>query len=210
MSRPLALTALTALAAILAGCGGSGSKHIATPTVRSSSSDCEFKQITVGARREGDCVARGVAITVVNEPHWLHGKEYDARIAGVSTAKTVGGVPANGRFVIVRLAVKNTLDGPHAFDRGSNLAFLLVDKKYFSESRAAESGVPRAFRRRADQLQPDETATGTVVFDVPIDHTKNLAAEGSNLILVNYSDAAKRFPTGTQPLKALGYIRLWK
>jgi hypothetical protein len=50
----------------------------------------------------------------------------------------------------------------------------------------------------------------TVVFDVPPEHAKNLNAQGSSLIFVNFSDEAKQFPTGTQPLEALGYIRLWK
>lgn len=185
-------------------------------TVQSSSSDCAFRGITAGPRREGTCVARGVAITVADRAHWLDGREYAARIVGVRTAATLhagssGTLRAHGRFVIVTLAVKNTLAAPHAFDRRSDLVFLFVDQKYFSENAEAEADPAlRPFRLRTTELQPDEVATGTVVFDVPVEHAGHLSATGSDLILVNYSDEAKGFPTGSQPLKALGYIRLWK
>ena len=214
MRRLCALAAVVALAFVVGGCAG-GKKSGARPTIASSSSSCDLKGITAGPRREGVCVARGVTITVVNRAHWLHGKEYDARILAVHTAPKLhtrsGELRARGRFVIVRLRIKNTLGVPHEFDRGSDLVFLFLDGKYFGESRAAESiRAVRPFRLRGTELQPDELATGTVVFDVPLQHVKNLSAQGSNLIFVNFSDEGKRFPVGTQPLMALGYIRLWK
>lgn len=129
----------------------------------------------------------------------------------VRTATKLHKLSAHGRFVIVGLAIKNTLDIPHEFDRHSDLAFLLVDNKYFSESQEAESSAaPGSFQLRSTDLQPDETVIGTVTFDVPLEHAKNLFARGSNLIFVNFSHEAKQFPSGTQPLEALGYIRLWK
>jgi hypothetical protein len=109
------------------------------------------------------------------------------------------------------LNIKNKLDIPHEFGRRSDLVFLLVDNKYFGERRDAErSPSLNPFRLRTSDVQPDETATGTVGFDLPVQHAKNVFARGSNLIFVNFSDEAKRFPGGTQPLEALGYVRLWK
>jgi hypothetical protein len=211
MRSLLALFLLATLALFLAGCSGGAKSRANHPTVLSSSSNCDFKQITAGARREGTCAARGVAITVVNRAHRLHGREYDARVLSVRRAKRLGQARANGTFVIVGLRIKNTLAAPHEFDRRSDLVFLLVDKKYFGESREAEGNPALSpFRLRRADLQPDETATGTVVFDLPLEHAKHLFAQGSNLIFVNSSDEAKQFPTGTQPLKALGYVRLWK
>jgi hypothetical protein len=214
MTRPLAAAAI-ATCAFVAGCGG-GAKKQAVLTVQSSTSDCDFKQITAGARREGVCVARGVTVTVVNRAHLLHGKDYDVRVLGVRTAtalRTRSGrpLPAHGRFVVVRLRVKNTLAAPHDFDRRSDLVFLFVDKRYFSESRRAE-GDPalQPFALRKTDLQPDEQATGTVVFDVPLQHARDLTATGSNLIFVSFADEAKGFPTGSEPLQTLGYVRLWK
>jgi hypothetical protein len=202
---------LAALAAVVAGCGG-GAKSRVRPAVQSSSSDCDLKGITAGARHEGVCVAKGVTITVANKAHWLHGEEYDARVLSVHTATTQHKLRAHGMFVIARLAVKNTLDIPHEFDRRSDLVFLLVDKKYFGERRDAESDptLLSPFRLRRTDVQPDEVASGTVVFDLPVAHANHLFAQGSNLIFVNFSDEAKSFPGGTQRLEALGYIRLWK
>jgi hypothetical protein len=207
--RPILV--LAALAAVVGGCGGGGAKERVRPTVRSSSSDCGLKGITGGARREGTCVARGITITVANRAHWLDGKEYDARALSIRTATTLEKLRANGRFVIVRLSIKNKLDIPHEFGRRSDLVFLLVDKKYFGERRDAErSSSLNPFRLRTTDVQPDETATGTVVFDLPVQHVKNVFARGSNLIFVNFSDEAKRFPGGKRPLEALGYVRLGK
>jgi hypothetical protein len=201
---------LAVLAVVVAGCGGGASRRV-RPTVQASSSDCDQKGITAGPRREGVCVARGVTITVANRAHWLHGKEYDARVLSVHTAATVGKLRAHGRLAVFKLAVRNTSDIPFAFDRRSDLVFLFVDKRYFEERRNAESEPALSpFRLHSTDLQPDEGSTGTVVFDLPVEHAKNLYAQGSNLILVNFSDEAKGFPGGTQPLEALGYIRLWK
>jgi hypothetical protein len=66
------------------------------------------------------------------------------------------------------------------------------------------------FRSRATGVQPGESATGTFIFDLPPEQVKHLFEEGSDLIFVHFDDEAKRFPTGNQPLDALGYIRLWK
>jgi Domain of unknown function (DUF4352) len=202
------LAALAALV-LVAGCGGSGGKK-GSVSITQSNNDCGFKQITAGARREGTCVARGVAITVVNKAHLLHGKQYDARILATRSARTVGRIKSHGTFEIVKLAVTNTLTTPQAFDRHSDLVFLLVDGKYFGERSDAEVQSLDPFRLRRGAIQPDGTATGTVVFDVPMQVQKDLTVMGSNLILVNYEDESKSFPNGSQPLRALGYIRLWK
>src|SRR5438128_151704 len=133
MRLVLALAAVAALAVAVAGCGGGAKSPV---TLRSGSSDCDLKEITTGARREGVCTARGVTITVANRAHWLHGQDYDAHVLSVRTAGTLrtgsgGKLRAHDRFVIVRLSIKNTLDAPHEFDRPSDLVFLFVDRKYF-------------------------------------------------------------------------------
>jgi len=195
------LPVLLALAAVLAGC--SGGKDKTTPVVQSSSTDCGFKEITTGPRREGTCVAQGVNITVANKAHWLHGKDYSARIIRTRVQDDM---------LIVDLAVRNTLEAPRMFNDQSNLVFALVDGKYFGESREAEPAQlrPVPFRHRTEPIQPGKVATGTVAFRIPAEHLEHLTNQGSNLILVNYGDADKQFPTGTQRLDALGYIRLWK
>jgi hypothetical protein len=212
MRHLLAVSGAVLSAIAVAGCSGgeSGAAPRARPTVESSGSDCAFKQVTAGARREGRCVARGVLVTVVDRRHRLHGKDYDARILGIRLAKTVGAARARGRFAVVRLHVKTTAPTPRPFDRHSDLVFLLVDGSYFGENRAAENAAADSFRSRRTALRLGAAVTGTVVFDLPDEHARHVFTTGSNLILVPVADESKRFPTGTQPLGSLGYIRLWK
>src|SRR3954447_13777436 len=125
---------------------GSSSDNAQSP-IAVSNTDCDFKGITSGAREEGECTARGVAITVADKAHVLHGKEYDAQVKDVHT---------NGTTVTVTFTVTNTLDSAHDFDRQSDLVFLLVDGQYFSEQPSVETATD-AFRARSSELQPGES-----------------------------------------------------
>src|SRR5262245_2456860 len=109
MRRALAIAAVPVAAAALAGCGGGG-KQREQPRLQSTNTDCALRQITAGARREGSCVARGVKVTVADRAHWLHGRDYDARILSLRTLRSLPTGPgrdlrAKGRFVVVRLAI---------------------------------------------------------------------------------------------------------
>jgi hypothetical protein len=197
--QPL-IALLTLLACALPACSGTtGQRRV---NLSASNNDCDFKGITAGPFREGDCVARGVAITVVDKAHWLHGREYDARLVRLRT---------RGRSVTLTLAVRNTLTTPHEFDRRSDLVFLLVDDRYFRESPQLESAsTTDPFRTQRGALMPGRATSGTVSFRLPSAQIGHLGSSGSDLVFVNYSDEQKGFPTGSQPLTALGYIRLWK
>lgn len=188
------------LACALPACGGGAGQH--QVALRSSNRDCDFKGITAAPYREGVCVARGVTITVADKAHWLSGQDYDARISEVRT---------HGGVVRLTLNVRNTLETPHEFDQQSDLVFLLVDNQYFRERPRLEADrALKPFRLRRTPLQPGEVATGTVSFRLPHRVVGHLTSTGSDVILVNYDDESKGFPTGTQQLGALGYLRLWK
>src|SRR5690348_3125567 len=93
MRQLFSVTAAVVALVALTGCSGEksgGGTTRAQATVQASNSDCDFKEITAGARREGTCVARGVPVTVVNRAHWLHGKDYDGRILDVAAARRLG------------------------------------------------------------------------------------------------------------------------
>jgi hypothetical protein len=113
--------------------------------------------------------------------------------------------------VIVTLSVKNKLSAPRAFDERSALVSLLVDKKNFTENRDAE-GDPSidSFRLRGRVMQPDETDAGTIVFDLPAEHAKNLYARGSDLVFINFSGESSGYPASGNAPQRLGYLRLWK
>lgn len=201
-SGGIRLVALAAvLSSYLAGCSG-GATGDRRAEVQRGSSDCDFKGITAGPRHEGSCVAHGVAVTVADKAHWLHGADYDVRVLDVRV---------DGTEVTVDLAMRNTLTQPHWFDRDSNLVFMYVAKRYFAERPALEDDLTTdPFRHRPAAVQPGAAVTSSVSFALPAALVPRLDAMGSNLIFLGYADAAKGFPTGTQPLKTLGYIRLWK
>ena len=199
--RPLILLAAVLSFVALGGCSDSAKKP-AQAGIQQSDTDCDFKGITSGDRLEGECVAKGVAITVADKANTLHGKDYDVHVENVRS---------NGTLVTVTLTVKNTLTTAHEFDRRSDLVWLLVDEQYFAERADVESDpATNPFRLRVADVQPGEVVTGTVTFGLPQEQVAHLSATGSNLIFVSYRDEDKGFPTGTEQLEALGYIRLWK
>jgi hypothetical protein len=212
------VTVLVAVTA--AGCGGNTTaapkKQPNTASVSGGASDCDAKGITTHAAREGVCDVKGFTISVGNRAHPLHVGEYDVRFVGLRIATrlhTRSGrtLRANGKFVIVTLSVKNKLSAPRAFDERSALVSLLVDKKNFTENRDAE-GDPSidSFRLRGRVMQPDETDAGTIVFDLPAEHAKNLYARGSDLVFINFSGESSGYPASGQAPQRLGYLRLWK
>jgi hypothetical protein len=209
------LVLLSVLVAVTAaGCGGKTTKR--TASFSAATSDCDRKGITTHEAREGICDVRGFTITVANRAHLLRVGEYDVRFVRLRTAKTLHTrsgqtMHARGTFVLLTLRVKNTLDVPVAFDRHSNLVSLRVDRKDFTENREAE-GDPSigSYRLHGRGMQPDETDTGTIVFDLPAEHAKNIYARGSNAVFINYSGESSGYPASGNAPKRLGYLRLWK
>jgi hypothetical protein len=215
----LVVIALPVLVLVVAACGGA--KKAETPTrahtrVSPRNSACGKAGITAEPNREGSCIANGVTITVADRAHWLHAADYDARFLSLRTTTTLkqrsgGTLRAHGKFVIVKLSIKNKLPNPEFFDRRSNLVFLLADKKRFSESHDAETDPALdPFALRGTALQPDEVATGTIVFDLPLEHAKNVFEQGSDLIFVNFSDEGITAAALSPPSGRIGFIRLWK
>jgi hypothetical protein len=212
MKRLLLLLVLVAGAA---GCGGTHKSLKKTQaTLSSNTPQCDASGITKPPAREGVCSANGVTVTVADKAHWLHAGEYDVRVVGIRTATTLRSartLRAHGKFVVIRLSVKNTSNAPRAFDSSSGLVSLLVDKKHFTESREAETDPSlNSFRLRGQALQPGDTATGTVAFELPLKHAKHLYAAGSDLAFLNFSDEASGYPVSPRAPKKLGFIRLWK
>jgi hypothetical protein len=213
---------LVLLLVLVAGAAGCGGTHKATSlkktqaTLSSNSPQCDASGITKPPAREGVCTFNGVTVTVADRAHWLHAGEYDVRVVGVRTATTLRTrsartLRAHGKFVVIRLSVKNTSNAPRAFDSSSGLVSLLVDKKHFTESREAETDPSlNSFRLRGHALKPGDTATGTVAFELPLEHAKHLYAAGSDLVFLNFSDEASGYPVSPRAPKKLGFIRLWK
>lgn len=206
------------LVIVVAGCGGgkktTGSTAGSNPnavtvttngqtlTLSGGTAECDAKQITAGAFREGSCAVYGVTVTFVDKTHWLHRREYDVHLQGVRTASG-----PNGTFAVVTLSVRNKGSSGLAFDRHSDLVFLTVNKTIYDERHDAEKARSDSFVRRGTAIAPGGAATGTVVFDIPADQAQNVSAATNNLVFVNIADEGA---SPAVPPKTMGYIRLWK
>jgi hypothetical protein len=207
------LALLSLLVVVAVGCGGG--KH-ANPLQVSgvpSSADCDKKGISTDAAREGACVVGLTAITAANRDHWLRMKDYAVRVAGVRTATHLGNrasvnFMAGGEFVVVTLRVKNVGPAAERFDRNSKLAFLLVDGTEYLEVPGAEDELLDSFHAHGKVIKPGRIRSGTVVFDPPQEHAKNVRAEGSHLVFLNAEDSGNGYPR--LGFRAIGFIRLWK
>jgi hypothetical protein len=184
-----------------------------TLTLPSATAQCDAKQLTAPAYVEGSCVVYGVTLTFVNKAHWLHRREYDARLEGVRTATalhTRSGqtIRPNGTFAVITLRVRNTSGSGFAFDPKSDLVFLTVSKTIYDERHDAEVDASLdSFAARRTVIGPGKAVTGTIVFDVPADQAQKIAVPENNIILMNLADEGRR---PDAPPKTMGYIRLWK
>jgi hypothetical protein len=212
--------AVLSLAVVVStGCGGKHASAPRTPQIIGGikgiprSADCTSKKIVTSAAGEGVCVAKGSRITAADAGHRLRMKEYDARLEGTRTARAVGRRAASnfeprGRFVLVTLWLKNTGTAPRAFDRTSQLVFLLVDHDLYPEVPGAEAELADSFRSYGAVVAPGRAHRGAVVFDLPQRQAERLRARGSNLVFLNLDEQGNGFPhAGT---RSMGFIRLWK
>ena len=102
---------------------------------------------------------------------------------------------ATGRFVIFNITVSNRLDSAQSINlAGSNSSqsFLLIGKREYSDSFDAENGPdPQSCVDvtgiGGSDIQPGESATCDVIFDVPTSAVTQIAKTG-NLDFANFGD----------------------
>jgi hypothetical protein len=211
------------------GCGGTKTKTVektvsspGTPTETQSTAttsgvdDCTAKGITPAQGKEGACTdSAGQKFLVVNRRSTLRMTELRAAVQDVRTEKTLtsntGTSRAKGMFLIVTLNVTNKLNQPQKFDSDQNQVILYAgkDKKY-TENFDAENGQDQdSFLWKKEDIQPDQTGTGDIVFDVPaniaLGYDKPVV--GAELGVLNFSDASS---SASSPSLGIGEIRLFR
>lgn len=174
-------------------------------------SSCESKGINAQEKKEGVCEGEsGQKVRVVNRDSLLRMRELNVRLVNVEVTDTLSGAidtqAARGKFVILTLAVTNKLDSPVSFDDSQDQVALISDGKTYSEDFDAENGgIESSFVWQSEEIQPEETLTGTIVFDIP----EKAAAEfqsadaAGNLAITNFSDGINEEPS------IVGVIRLY-
>jgi hypothetical protein len=219
------MLAATSLAAVIAGCGSgetktvTNTKTVTTPTATDETAaettapdknSCDAKGINPEKRREGTCVdPDGQKYKTVNRGSTLRLKELNVRVVSTRLTPTLtadtGTERASGQFYVVTLAVTNKLDSPTSFDDGQNQVGLTVGGKTYSEDFEAENMPGNSFVWGSDEIQPEESRTGSVIFDLPNRAVKKLgnSSAAANLIILNFSDIE------SDPPDLVGTIRLY-
>jgi hypothetical protein len=170
-------------------------------------------ELTCQAGRQGPCrTSGGVTLYVADPGHFAHLDELDVKLVRYATDKTIahsyGSVArANGRYVIVRLAIRNKLHHLAQYEIiGKQPTGLVIGEDVYTEDFDAVNDVGNERYWLGKEIQPGATRDGVVVFDVPAEKTK-MVKDGA-VIVTDFSAegdvssgrvAALRFTAGTVP-----------
>jgi Domain of unknown function (DUF4352) len=184
MVRAGAVFAASVCAVVVVACGGGGAKTVVrTETVAPAekapppkeTQDCPKFDSPADVPNGLECSSKGVTFTIVHQDHVLKLKNLRAHVEGVRTADTLteqygGTETANGRYLVVTLSITNLADGPEDFGGvGGTQTFLIGKGKQFSENFDAENqGDDNACLDKAEDIQPEETKSCDVVYDLPL------------------------------------------
>ena len=187
-----------------------------TASTPSGPPDCNAAGINSTQLKEGTCVQGGQTLVIVNKAETLHLKTLDANLVGMTTHNSLSdgsgqSAIANGKFEILTITLKNKADSPQQWQNGQ--AGLIVGTgsttgSNYSEDFTAENGPDqnsclwKAGAIGSGGIQPSESVTCDVVFDVP--QSASLEATGSNLVIGNFGESDY-----AQPTMPVGIIRTY-
>ena len=145
-----AVVASLALASVAVGCG--------------EAFEAEEPQV----KKKGGGADSGAEVAEVGDKLSLKGTTY--KVTGATTAGSVGDgfleEQADGEFVIVELSLTNDKDEP-ATIFGDNLRLLGGNDKEYSVSTEASIAVGGDAVLLLEEIQPEVTKKGTLIYDVP-------------------------------------------
>lgn len=207
--RTVGLLALLAAAASASACGSTTVKTVvktvdggapavttATTTTTTTADDgsCEALGMNGEQHKEGTCTEKGVTLTIMDTGHEARLHTLAVVFNGCSPANTVSAgdgidATAHGTFALCSLTVRNRSDGPQTFaGAGASQTMLVIDGKRFSEAFDAENQADqRSFMSQDGDIQPGESRTGDVIYDLQPRFMKDLGTTG-NLYVVNFGD----------------------
>jgi hypothetical protein len=184
--------------------GESQSTAAATPTpTAEASAPPNCREAAVAAA--STCELEGTTVLVAHGHNELKLRTLAARIEGIRTASSfssgVGTTTAHGIFLVISLHLTNMASAPQVFDGiDAKQVALSVSKHYYGESFAAENESDKqSFITNEEPIQPGESKTGDLVFDVPpsVVHEVRTLPE-SGLFIGNFGDnEIEGTPSGT-------------
>jgi hypothetical protein len=217
--------ALLVAALMVAACGGQSKTTAGTltrttldasarPTTSTIANprDCNALGINPVGMREGTCTHGGITYVVVNEDHTLKLATLWASLNGVHTARSLTNdtavATARGQFLMATLSITNKLPHPRTFDQGhTQQAGVILDGAVYKEDVAAENADSNScLRQNGTSIQPGDSKTCDVIFDIPTTAAADLGKHGSgDLYLVNFGSDL----SGSTLAQMVGQIRLY-
>jgi len=198
----------------ITGCGGStktvtetvtteasapataSTESTATTPAPASSSSCE-SLATQGARGVGTC--EGPASSTAQYAgvgHHLVLSGLRMRYVSMTTAPSVsssgigGTAKAHGVFVIVQVSLTNREHKPQGWS--SSQSSLLANGNTYQEAFDAENGKDQHsllwIAGSANEIQPEETRTGDLVYDIPVSAAHALEHEGGAVAIKDFGE----------------------
>jgi hypothetical protein len=168
---------------------------------------CDVKGINPKKLREGACTEKdGTKVKVVNRGSLLSLPQLDVRVINITPATEIArefDTPLVGSYVIAQVSITNKLNSPLDPNAQDLFALVLDDREFHPNFDAMNDGENPLMGY--DDLQPDETATGRVVFNVAAKRIHALDTNG-NLLVLQFSDADG---FGGKPKHRIGVIRTY-
>lgn len=217
---------LLAVALTVAACGGQSKTSTRTQsrttadappsTTRSTPAprfgDCNALGINPIGMREGACTHGGITYVIVDEDHTLELPTLWGSLSGIHMAKSLTNDAAvattQGQFVIASLGITNKLSAPKTFDQAhTQQAGLILGGAVYKEDPQAENADSNScLRQSGGPIQPGDTKTCDVIFEIPASASADLGKHGSgDLYLVNFGSDLS---SSTLP-HTVGQIRLY-
>jgi hypothetical protein len=136
----------------------------------------------------------GIQIRIWPQTSTAHLQTLSAHVNGVTTASTLASngssASANGRFLVVSLTITNNASAPEQFDSIGNQQTAIIGHRgaSYSEDFNAENGPDQhsCVASNTNDIQPGESATCDVVFDLPVAAVDRARTHGLGLYVVNF------------------------
>lgn len=148
------------------------------PVTRAAAIPCATATGLVGIDH---CTVAGETVALAHGTKPLRLRTLTAQIIGLRTATSladpgVASATANGVYIVITLKIVNRSQIPQSFDGvGGNATLLALNGSTYSESFDAENGPDQqSFLSETPTIQPGESATGDVIFDVPTSRARSV------------------------------------
>ncbi len=227
--RGYGIALLVGVAVVFTGCGTTKTVTEKTPppaasvttpstttttTAAAGPTPCATANIAHGTTTGSCTLKAGVVVHYAPRSMPLHLKTLIARVVGVRGASTVSNgsnitSTANGQYLIVTLSITNIMSSPASFDGvGGNQTMLEADEKTYTEAFKAENEAdPNSFVTNNESIQPGESKTGDVIFDLPPSIIKKvLGGEKGGVFIGNFGDdLSSELPSGVGVISLEGH-----